>query len=78
MLSCESRCDVMIVITLSKMGKKAEGHGWEIIKCLPSVCPSVRSSHFCINLNMSFIYKDISSPNLQEVFMAITSSLCKI
>ena len=33
----------------------AEGHGREIIKRLPSVC----SSRFCINLNISFIYEDI-------------------
>ena len=41
----------------------AKGHGQEIIKCLPYVCASVRacvrSSHFCINLNISFIYEDI-------------------
>ena len=37
----------------------AEGHGREIIKRLPSVRPSVRSSCFYINLNISFIYKDI-------------------
>ena len=41
----------------------AEGHGREIIKRLPyvraSVRSSVRSSRFCINLNISFIYEDI-------------------
>ena len=41
----------------------AKGRGREIIKCLPYVraCihPSVRLSRFCINLNISFIYKDI-------------------
>ena len=37
----------------------AEGRGREIIKRLPSVRPSVRLSCFCINLNISFIYKDI-------------------
>ena len=41
----------------------AEGHGREIIKRLPymrpSVCPCICSSHFYINLNISFIYKDI-------------------
>ena len=29
------------------------------IKRLPCVCASVRSSRFCINLNILFIYKDI-------------------
>ena len=41
----------------------AEGRCREIIKFLPSVRasvrPSIRSSRFCINLNISFIYKDI-------------------
>ena len=37
----------------------AEGRCWEIIKHLPYVRTSVRLSHFCINLNISFIYKDI-------------------
>ena len=37
----------------------AEGHGWEIIKRLPYVRPSVRLSCFCINLNISFIYEHI-------------------
>ena len=37
----------------------AEGRGREIIKRLPSVRPSVRSSRFCINLNISFIYEHI-------------------
>ena len=41
----------------------AEGRGREIIKRLPyvraSVSASVRSSRFCINLNISFIYEDI-------------------
>ena len=40
-----------------------EGCGQEIVKCLPyvraSVSPSVRESRFYINLNISFIYKDI-------------------
>ena len=40
-----------------------EGRGREIIKRLPSVRPSarpsVRSSRFCINLNISFIYEHI-------------------
>ena len=34
----------------------AEGRGWEMIKRLPCVRPFVT---FCINLNTSFIYKDI-------------------
>ena len=42
---------------------KSEGCGREIIKRCPyvhlSICPRVRSSHFYINLNISFIYKDI-------------------
>ena len=33
--------------------------GWEIIKHLPYVCLSVHLSHFYINDNISFIYKDI-------------------
>ena len=41
----------------------AEGRGRGIIEHLPYVrtCmrPSVRSSRFCINLNISFIYEDI-------------------
>ena len=41
----------------------AEGRGRDIIKRLPYVCESVRacvrSSCFYINLNISFIYKDI-------------------
>ena len=37
----------------------AEGRGQEIIKRLPSVHLTVRSSRFCINLNTSFTYKDI-------------------
>ena len=42
----------------------AEGRGWEIIKRLPYVCAYIhvsvrRSSRFCINLNISFIYGDI-------------------
>ena len=37
----------------------AEGCGREIIKRLPYVRPFVCSSCFCINLNISFIYKDI-------------------
>ena len=42
---------------------KSEGSGQDIIKCLPHmhlfVCLSVHSSRFYINLNISFIYKDI-------------------
>ena len=37
----------------------AEGRGREIIKRLLYICASVRSSRFYINLNISFIYKDI-------------------
>ena len=41
----------------------AKSCGWQIIKRLSYVCPSVRpslhSSHFYINLNSSFIYKNI-------------------
>ena len=41
----------------------AEGRGREIIKRLPyvcmSVCACIHLSCFCINLNISFIYKDI-------------------
>ena len=43
--------------------REAEAYGREIIKRLPYVHPCVRacvrSSCFCINLNISFIYKDI-------------------
>ena len=46
----------------------AEGRGWEIIKCLPYVRPSVRSSRFCINLNISFIYKDIFTKFAGDVY----------
>ena len=41
-----------------------------------SARPSVRSSHFYINLNTSFI--KISSPHLQAMFMAIKKCVCKI
>ena len=44
------------------------GRGWEIIKRLPSLRPSVRSSRFCINLNISFIYKDISTKFAGNVY----------
>ena len=43
----------------------AEGRGWEIIKRLPSVR---RSSRFCINLNVSFIYKDIFTKFARNVY----------
>ena len=53
-----------------------EGHGWEIIKHLPYVHASVRSSHFCITL-ISHSFIKISSPNLQGMFMAVKNCLCK-
>ena len=37
----------------------AEGRGREIIKHLPYVRACIRSSCFCIHLNVSFIYEDI-------------------
>ena len=37
----------------------AKSRGQEIIKRLPYVCACIRLSHFCINLNISFIYEDI-------------------
>ena len=37
----------------------AEGRGREIIKCLWYVRPSVCASRVYININISFIYKDI-------------------
>ena len=53
----------------------AEGGGQEILKCLPYVHPCVRSSRFCINVNV--IYKDIFT-NLQLMFTAVKTCLCKI
>ena len=46
----------------------AEGRGWEIIKRLPYVRTSVRPSRFCINLNISFIDKDISTKFAGNVY----------
>ena len=37
----------------------AQGRGWGTIKRLPYVRPSICLSNFYINLNISFIYKDI-------------------
>ena len=52
----------------------AKGHGREIIKRLPymrpSVRPSVSSSHFSINLNISFIYEDIFTKFAGNVYVS--------
>ena len=62
-------CPVLILYYLPPAAK---GLGREIIKRLPyvcaSVCPSVHSSHFYINLNISFIYKDIFSKFAGNVY----------
>ena len=50
----------------------AEGCGREIIKyllCLCTfMCPSVRSLHICINLNILFIFKDIFTKFAANVY----------
>ena len=46
----------------------AEGRGREIIKRLPYVRLSVRPSRFCINLNISFIYKDIFTKFAGDIY----------
>ena len=46
-------------ITFSRPFLSPEGRDREIIKRLPYVRTSVRSSRFCINLNISFIYEHI-------------------
>ena len=38
---------------------KSESHGQEIVKCLLYVRGSIHSSGFYIDLNISFIYKNI-------------------
>ena len=56
----------------------AEGRDRKIIEHLPyvhaSVCPSVHSSRFYINLYISFIYK-ISALNFQGMFVAVNVSV---
>ena len=60
------------VVYLYYLLPAAEGHGQEIIKRLPCVCvsvhASVRLSRFCINLNISFIYKDIFTKFVGHVY----------
>ena len=46
----------------------AKGSGREIIKRLPYVRLSIRSSRFYINLNISFIYKDIFTKYAGNVY----------
>ena len=61
----------------------AKDHGREIIKRLPYVRASVRSSCFYINLNISFIYKDIFTKFVGNVYgyenmsEKILASFCK-
>ena len=46
----------------------AEGRARDIIKRLLYLCPSVCSSRFYINLDISFIYKDIFSKFVGNVY----------
>ena len=49
----------ILFLCIQEFLSPASGRSRDIIKCLPYMHVSIRQSHFYINLNISFICKDI-------------------
>ena len=77
--SCSARFNSLYYLLSS-----AKGRGRELIKRLPYVRAFVRASvsqsvhHFFTYTLISHLFTKIYSPNLQEMFMAIKTCLCKV